>query len=336
MYNADYSVHANKGEFGNMLSQQWSYFVSIVENRSITKAAEQLYLSQPSLSKYLARLEKELQTLLFDRSFTPLKLTPAGELYYRYVKEQMKIEQQFMSELDLLKNTRSAILRIGIGIWRGTYMLPEILPLFFGKYPSVDIQIMQGTSAVILDALGRGETDLCITSVADKYPNLAYQKLGSEMILLVGGNSHPFIKNANISRISRCDLPCLELNQLPDETFLLTTKTQNFSKIIEDYFTLCNFKPSSIMRIENLTTGVHLAAQGRYFTFLPEAGLKFQTLPSNVTCFTIGQPPLTFEIAIAYKKNTALSWAGKAFITTIAEHYRQPRTTCFSKEPVSS
>ena len=308
-----------------MQNQKWLYFVTIAEICSITRAAEKLYLTQPSLSKYLSRLENDLQVQLFDRGHNPLKLTDAGEIYFRYAQQQLQIEEQLHKELALLKDVRSGHLRIGIGNWRGTYMLPELLPVFSARYPSVEVQIKEGTTVVILDALSKGETDLCITSVDKNQTNIDYRILGSERILLVGGNQHPLVKPYCVPGSQSSSLPNINLRELQNETFLLTTKGQNFAKVIEAYLEQMCIAPAAIMRIENLTTGVHLAAQGKSFAFLPEAGLKSHTLalPGGVTCFTIGQPELTFDIAIAHKKNAQLSWAAQAFVDTISNYCRE-------------
>ena len=64
------------------------YFLTIIKERSISKAAERLYLSQPYLSQYLAKLENSLGVVLLDRSHSPLRLTPAGELFHAYLERQ--------------------------------------------------------------------------------------------------------------------------------------------------------------------------------------------------------------------------------------------------------
>ena len=80
------------------------YFLTIAKERSISKAAERLYLSQPYLSQYLAKLEHSLGVILLDRSHTPLTLTPAGELFHAYLERQGYLERQLVSDLQDLKN----------------------------------------------------------------------------------------------------------------------------------------------------------------------------------------------------------------------------------------
>ena len=80
------------------------YFLAIVKERSISKAADRLYLSQPYLSQYLAKLESNLGVTLLDRSHTPLRLTPAGELFYAYLERQDYLDRQLESDLRTLQS----------------------------------------------------------------------------------------------------------------------------------------------------------------------------------------------------------------------------------------
>lgn len=90
-----------------MVLHNYEYFVAIVEAGSLTKAAEHLYVSQPSLSQYLKRLEASLGVELFDRSTSPLRLTYTGERYYQYVLQMMKLDENVRREFQDIK-TRPA------------------------------------------------------------------------------------------------------------------------------------------------------------------------------------------------------------------------------------
>ena len=90
------------------------YFLAIVKERSISKAADRLYLSQPYLSQYLAKLESNLGVTLLDRSHTPLRLTPAGELFYAYLERQDYLDRQLESDLRTLQSQKPQQLHIGV------------------------------------------------------------------------------------------------------------------------------------------------------------------------------------------------------------------------------
>ena len=102
------------------------YFLAIVKERSISKAAERLYLSQPYLSQYLAKLESNLGVVLLDRSHTPLQLTEAGELFHAYLERQGYLDRQLESDLRDLQAQKRQNLHIGVSTWRGSTLLPDI------------------------------------------------------------------------------------------------------------------------------------------------------------------------------------------------------------------
>ena len=102
------------------------YFLTVARERSISKAAEKLYLSQPYLSQCIARLERELGLRLFDRSHSPLTLTEAGELYLSYLEKMGSLSGSFESQLQVLKDGGVKTLNVGMTLWRGSVLLPDI------------------------------------------------------------------------------------------------------------------------------------------------------------------------------------------------------------------
>ena len=120
-----------------MVLHNYEYFVAIVDEGSLTKAAEHLYVSQPSLSQYLKRLEANLGVELFDRSASPLRLTYTGERYYQYVLQMMKLDENIRREFQDIKNQTSGRLRLGVALWRGACLLPDVFPSFH-RHPRRD------------------------------------------------------------------------------------------------------------------------------------------------------------------------------------------------------
>ena len=115
------------------------YFLTIVKEHSISRAAEKLYLSQSYLSQYLAKLERDLGATLLDRSHTPLQLTPAGELFHAYLDSQLYLDRQLKSNLQELQDQEQRVLHIGVATWRGSVLLPDILPQFSRRHPDVQV-----------------------------------------------------------------------------------------------------------------------------------------------------------------------------------------------------
>ena len=116
-----------------MVLHNYEYFVAIVDEGSLTKAAEHLYVSQPSLSQYLKRLEANLGVELFDRSASPLRLTYTGERYYQYVLQMMKLDENIRREFQDIKNQTSGRLRLGVALWRALACCRMYSPAFTGS-----------------------------------------------------------------------------------------------------------------------------------------------------------------------------------------------------------
>ena len=122
-----------------MVLHNYEYFVAIVDEGSLTKAAEHLYVSQPSLSQYLKRLEANLGVELFDRSASPLRLTYTGERYYQYVLQMMKLDENIRREFQDIKNQTSGRLRLGVaGRLPAAGCIPQLSPAVSGHSHRTD------------------------------------------------------------------------------------------------------------------------------------------------------------------------------------------------------
>ena len=119
-----------------VINRNPEYFLTIAQERSISRAAEKLYVSQSSLSQYLAKLESALEVKLFDRSKSPIQLTEAGRVYQSYLESNSHLYQKLQSDLNGLNSSRSQAINIGLGTWRGNLLLPEILPTFLSQHPN--------------------------------------------------------------------------------------------------------------------------------------------------------------------------------------------------------
>lgn len=124
-----------------VINRNPEYFLTIAQERSISRAAEKLYVSQSSLSQYLAKLESALEVKLFDRSKSPIQLTEAGRVYQSYLESNSHLYQKLQSDLNGLNSSRSQAINIGLGTWRGNLLLPEILPTFLSQHPNAQVSL---------------------------------------------------------------------------------------------------------------------------------------------------------------------------------------------------
>ena len=137
-----------------------SYVVAIAEYQKITTAANALFISQPTLTKFLQNLEHDLGQKLFHRVGNKFLLTYAGQRYVAKAVEILKLKKELDDEMADIIKSNSGELKVGYPAVRGGYMLPCTLPLFKKLYPNVKINTTEAPSATLESMLVDGSVDL--------------------------------------------------------------------------------------------------------------------------------------------------------------------------------
>ena len=161
-----------------------SYFEMLARERSFTRAAQKLHITQQSLSSNIAKLEQELGCQLIVRH-VPLELTYAGEVLLRYAEsfreEYTMMQQEFC---DISQNQRG-VLRIGITYTRGRTVLPDVILEFQKRYPAIRIDLIEDTNDVLRRKLIEGDVDLAIASVPDSIPGIELAEFYREEVVML-------------------------------------------------------------------------------------------------------------------------------------------------------
>lgn len=310
-----------------MFFKNYKYFLAIVENGGLTRAAEALYLSQPSLSKYLSRLEQNLGVDLFDHSSSPLKLTYAGQRYYEYIKRIQSLDRQFEDELSSIRNDESGEIRIGIAQWRGSILLPALIPSFHTYYPHVNINILEGRAIQVETALVQGKVDLCLMNLPSHFPTQTIQEIiWNEKCLLVGNREHPVVRSAleNIP-VAPDGYRKIDIRFLENEHFISLQPGQNMAVATERLFSACNLTPKSVWSTENMATALNMVSKTMSFTIMPEAGAKVPFLPSNLEFFSIEHSEELFAFAAVYRKDFVLNNQIHTLLDLTRQIYTDPQ-----------
>ncbi len=160
------------------------YFIAIVEEKNLTKAAQRLFIAQPSLTRYVNKLEEEYGVKLLDRTKSPISLTPEGSLF---LQEKLKIET---TELNLRKKLKQMAqsrekLTIGTGYSRASHLLPRAVKKFIERYPQMDIGIITCGELTLSDKLLRGEIDVAVGAFSLDNPEYEQVPLSVETMRLM-------------------------------------------------------------------------------------------------------------------------------------------------------
>lgn len=299
-----------------MIFRNYEYFIAIAESASVTKAAEKMYVSQPSLSQYLKRLEVALGVELFDRSASPLRLTYAGERYYQYVLSLRELNEKARREFQDIESQVSGRLRLGVALWRGASLLPAILPAFHEQYPNIRIELTEGRSVRLEAALAGDKIDIAVMNLPRTldYSKCASEIIMEEKILLAAPTEHPYVREL----LRSCDYAG-KFPVAPKEIFrhvplVLTKPGQNLTFEVMSALNKSRVEPDILIETENLTTAINLAAEGIACAFVPEGGSQVCQRPGRLTYFVSDLPGLVWDLGAVWRRGAYLTNLSRLFI----------------------
>ncbi len=294
-----------------------TYITAIAKYQNITKAANSLYITQPTLTKFLQNFEKDLGQKIFSRLGNRFLLTYAGEIYLKKATEILKLKRELDQEMLDLINNHQGCLKLAFPTMRGTYMLPCTLPVFNQRYPNVKITLLEAHSSLLENMLMSGEADIAFFNLTEKNPSIEYEIISHEEVLLLLSSNHPLTKHACSKK--NCKYPWLDLNLLKNEPFILQSPGQRTRAVVDRLFKYYHFTPNIILETVNIPAAVELACMGYGACFVTETHLKHIPLTQLPACFSIGTPSTTVNFAAAFRKNCYLPSYTKDYIQIVRD-----------------
>ncbi len=246
-----------------MNMKQALYFKTIAQYGTITAAAKQLYISQPSLSQTLRQIEDEVGTPLFDRSTSPFHLTYAGERYLKAVEAMLDIETRLKEEIESIRRDDGGRLRLGISVTRAMQVLPDVIPIFTKSYPNVTIELTEAASASLEGLLQKGQIDLALAALEANEANIAYELIEKESIGILAG------KDSQLAQLVPSGTP-IRLEMVEKEAFV-SLDTSHSSRIIQDrLFRRYNIRPKILLETSSLEVARRVALKSGACMVLPD------------------------------------------------------------------
>ena len=161
-------------------------FQSVAKNLSFTKASQELFISQPAITKHIQELEANFNTRLFERQGNKISLTESGRLLLEHCERILDAYQRLEYEMHLLQGTYRGELRIGASTTISQYILPPLLSNFIRKFPQIKLSVTNGNSRDIENALETHRADLGMVEGASRIPGLRYTTfLKDELVAVV-------------------------------------------------------------------------------------------------------------------------------------------------------
>jgi DNA-binding transcriptional LysR family regulator len=195
--------------------QQLRILKAVATEKNFTKAAEVLYLSQPSLSKQIKTLEKNLDILLINRENNKISLTENGKVFLQYSERILALCEESCRALIDLKNGDRGNLTVGASQTIGTYLMPRVLALFAQNYPQIDLKVQVNSTRLIANNIINREIDIAVVGgeIPDELKkNLTIKHFVEDELSLIISKSHPFAKKKKINKENLYYLNFITLN----------------------------------------------------------------------------------------------------------------------------
>src|SRR6185437_2045699 len=184
-------------------------FYTVAQRLSFTKAAADLFITQPAVTKHIKELEQQLNIQLFRRNGTSISLTPAGKVLLQYAEKIFQTYTELETELAQLNNMEAGTLHIGASTTVAQTILPRLLAMFKRTYPEVTFNFVQGNTDLITQLVLAEKIDIAIVEGAAHYPQIAYAPFAKDEIVLVTRANNQLSKKAEITPKQLLNIPLI-------------------------------------------------------------------------------------------------------------------------------
>lgn len=301
-----------------MNKREWELILVIAREKSISKAAEKLYMTQPALSLFLTRLENSLGTKLFIRSAGGLIPTYAGERYISTAEKILKLCDDFDAELCDINRLHKGRLRVGATVHLGSYVFPLMLPLYKKRYPNIEILITEGNSTVLEKALAHNELDLALMHIPFLALEAQYEVIAQDPYVAVIARDSP-LEQYIYERDGRSWLDPVHLK---NEKFVLSYPAQRVRQITDRVLELAGIVPDISFMTSSVETALRVSSVGMGVTLMPESYIQLFTCPVTPHfCHLEEKYQAYWTFVAAWPKEAELSGPAREFIRILKENY---------------
>lgn len=297
--------------------EEMQAFATVVEQSSLNQASKLLNLSQPALSRKIAKLEGELGVTLFNRKGKRLELTSIGRLTYDFALEQRQHQLKFLQSLAQFKDDTNSVITLGASLTTLQTTLPPLISAFMDKHPHAEIKLVTGKTHEIVSAVRDKQADVGIVASSISEPGLNCIPLFEDHLELVVPSTHSLSGKESFME---------DLQKLPMITF---SKGTWYRKLTDDLFHRSGIMPDIRMEIDSFEAIIRLLPTCKAAALLPKSYVRPQLLLDNDL--------VTVQIAELKQtlRTTCMIYGKKEELSATAKQWIQETTEFFACPPLS-
>lgn len=288
--------------------------VTVYQERSFSKAAQKLFISQPSLSAMIRQIEEEVGLPLIDRSCKPIRMTEAGMAYIRAAEEIQRTEQSFINYICDINDLQAGTLSIGSNQLFSSLVLPRFVASFVSQYPRIQLDLVDANSAELESKLTDGQLDMIIDNKELDDIHFERRTICQEHLLLaVPANFSmdpgvlPYqmtLQDVLENRHMEQEIPAVPLEFFRDIPFILMTRDNDTRIRTDAIFDSGGLKPRILLEIDRLVTLYNFISQGTAAAVVSDTLIQNMEHPSDdIHFYKLGSPWASRGVYIHCKRN---------------------------------
>ena len=295
--------------------KQLEAFVQVAEGGSFSKAAKQLFLTQPTISAHISSLEKELNARFFVRNTKEVKLSDDGKELYRYARQMIDLQKKIEERFETGKSESKHLITIAASTIPAQYLLPEILMKFNERYPKEQVKLLETDSSQVVTKIIDHMVDVGFTGTVLEKKHCKYIPFYKDELIVITPNTEKYqVLHQNIEDISWISGECLIMREEGSGTRKEAGKQLRNAGINLD-------KLKIIASIENQETIKKSVKQGMGISVISRLAAEDEVKYGDLLAFSIPKADQGRDINLVYNKNYQMSKSTERFVKIVKEVY---------------
>jgi DNA-binding transcriptional LysR family regulator len=281
---------ASNGKARGIQLVQVEGFLEVARRGSVSRAAEALFVTQPTLTARLHSLERELGAPLFVRTPHGMRLTDAGRAWVPYAERALRALVDGREVLEQVRSGSAGHLMIGAAPAVSTYILPGLLEKFVAAHPRVEVSVRTGHSEDVVDLVLRDEVQIGLGR-AIRHPDLELRPFHTEELVLVCAPDHPFTGRRSVT-----------MEEVASEKLIMFDLTSSYYEITQAAFLSAGVKLRGLMELDSIEAAKKMVERGLGVALLPRTAAAREVEGKTLRLVTMKDAPPMYQSIVAYRR----------------------------------
>ena len=297
--------------------KQLEAFVQIADSGSFSKAAKDLFLTQPTISAHISSLEKELNTRIFVRNTKEVRLSDSGKILYDYAKQMTVLQKKIEDTFAVREEKAQQCLTIAASTIPAQYLLPGILARFNEKYPNQQFEILESDSAKVVEKVVNNEVVIGFTGTVIDKRLCKYIPFYQDELVVIAPNTEKYLalkeKNANATWVA-------------EEALIMREAGSGTRKEAEKQLRRISVNPTRLNVIASMesTEAIKRAvSSGMGISVMSKLAVEEEILKGSLLAVPLSADDMRRDINVIYNRNLQLSRPSERFIKVVKEMYKK-------------